>query len=518
MYFFITSKIDSTPSAIELAMIQRQRLFTKHRVPALIVTRNFVRDLHTNMHKIGFDDDFQVNMYDYFQGTTDYDGQPLTATNYPRVTGETLERISNNEFDVVQREQRQKAIMLNGDGNVDYVDILNPQGAVSRRDYYDTRGYLTVAQYFDENQNIVLEQHCNLQEQPVLETFFRPNEKQQPVATHQRLLNFQGGNYEFEDWDQLTAFFLDALNKEYGGHGTMIVDRSDAGMNPIVKMTSTARKYEFLHSNFTLDPLDVVNSPIVPYTQIGLDHADQMAGFILSTQEECDDMTDHIHNVIPTIAIPVGSVSDEQLAARPIDFADRTDGKIIAVARLSEEKNLEQLIKAVAYVHGKQSNVSLDIYGYGDSWTGFKEENRLRALVSSQRWQSFITFKGFQRDLIAVYDQAQLMVLTSKYEGFNLGILEGLSHGVPVVAYDIKYGPATMIEDGQNGRLIEPNNLVELGKVILGLLQQPDQLARMSERAYGNSSRFSEAMIWQRWNDQVVQPDIQVMRGAATYG
>ncbi|WCJ49049.1 hypothetical protein OFA97_10685 [Lactiplantibacillus plantarum] len=43
MYFFITSKIDSTPSAIELAMIQRQKLFTKHRVPALIVTRNFVQ-------------------------------------------------------------------------------------------------------------------------------------------------------------------------------------------------------------------------------------------------------------------------------------------------------------------------------------------------------------------------------------------------------------------------------------------------------------------------------------------
>lgn len=52
MYFFITSKIDSLPSAIELAMIQRQKLFTKHRVPALIVTRNFVRDLHQNMKKL----------------------------------------------------------------------------------------------------------------------------------------------------------------------------------------------------------------------------------------------------------------------------------------------------------------------------------------------------------------------------------------------------------------------------------------------------------------------------------
>ncbi|MGY5303416.1 glycosyltransferase [Lactiplantibacillus plantarum] len=176
------------------------------------------------------------------------------------------------------------------------------------------------------------------------------------------------------------------------------------------------------------------------------------------------------------------------------------------------------MIKAVAYVHEKQSNVTLDIYGYGDSWTGFKEENRLRALVSSQRWQSFITFKGFERDLTPVYNQAQLMVLTSQYEGFNLGILEGLSHGVPVVAYDIKYGPATMITDGENGRLITPNNLVELGKVILTLLQHPKQLAKMSERAYGNSSRFSEAMIWQQWNDHVIQPDIQAMRGVTTNG
>lgn len=518
MYFFITSKIDSTPSAIELAMINRQRLFTKHRVPAMIVTRNYVRDLHQNMHQVGLDDEFVVNMYDYFQGTTDYEGDPLTAANYPRVKGETLVRVNTREFDVIQRNQRRKRIVLNPKGNIDYVDILNPQDAVSRRDYYDTRGFLSVAQYFDENQIIVFEQHLNPKRQPVLETFFRPNEHHEPVATHQRVLNYKGNTYEFEDWDQLTAFFLDAINTEFGGHGTMIVDRSDAGMHPLVEMTTTARKYEFLHSNFTLDPLDVVNSPIVPYTQIGLDHADQMNGFIMSTQAECDDMTNHIHNIVPTIGIPVGSVSDERLDAQPVDFSKRQAGKVIAVARLSVEKQLDQLIKAIAYVHEKLPQVTLDIYGYGDSWTGFKEEKRLRNLVNSQQWQSFISFKGFVHDLTPVYDQAQMMVLTSQYEGFNLGILEALSHGVPVVAYDVKYGPSDMIEDGQNGRLIPANNLVELGKVILGLLRQPEQLAEMSEAAYGRSSQSSEAKVWQKWNDHVVQPDIQAMRGVATYG
>ncbi len=518
MYFFVTSKIDSTPSAIEIAMINRQRLFTEHRVPALILTRNFVRDLHKNMHIVGLDDEYLINMYDYFQGTTDYEGPAMTAAAYPRVDGEVLERVNPGQFDVIQREIRQKSLILNPQGNVDYVDIYNPQGAVSRRDYYDTRGFLTVAQYFDHQQSIVLEQHCNLQQQPVLETYFRPNGKGQPVATHQRLLNYHGQNYEFENWDQLTAFFLDAVNVEYGDHGTMIVDRSDAGMHPMVQMKSRARKYEFMHSNFTLDPTDVVNSPIVPYTQVWLDHSTQMNGFICSAQAVCDDMTNHIHNVVPTIAIPVGSVSDEQLAKKPVDFKQRTAGKVIAIARLSEEKNLDQLIKAVAYVHEKLPQTTLDIYGYGDSWTGFKEEKRLRALVKTQQWQSFINFKGFAQDLDAVYDDAQMMVLTSRYEGFNLGLLEGLSHGVPAVTYDIKYGPSDMIADGKNGRLIPANNLVELGKVMLSLLQRPEQLAQMSENAYGMSGRFSEAMVWQKWNDQVIQPDIRAMRGVATYG
>ena len=43
-------------------------------------------------------------------------------------------------------------------------------------------------------------------------------------------------------------------------------------------------------------------------------------------------------------------------------------------------------------------------------------------------------------------------------EGFSLSLLESLSHGVPVISYDIKYGPAEMINNGENGYLIQKDD------------------------------------------------------------
>ena len=40
-------------------------------------------------------------------------------------------------------------------------------------------------------------------------------------------------------------------------------------------------------------------------------------------------------------------------------------------------------------------------------------------------------------------------------EGFSLALLESLAHGVPTISYNIKYGPKEMINNGENGYLIE---------------------------------------------------------------
>ena len=52
------------------------------------------------------------------------------------------------------------------------------------------------------------------------------------------------------------------------------------------------------------------------------------------------------------------------------------------------------------------------------------------------------------------YSDAYLSLITSNMEGFSLALLESLAHGVPVISYDIKYGPNELITPDFNGYLI----------------------------------------------------------------
>ena len=66
--------------------------------------------------------------------------------------------------------------------------------------------------------------------------------------------------------------------------------------------------------------------------------------------------------------------------------------------------------------------------------------------------------RGFLSQLDQEYSDAYLSLITSNMEGFSLALLESLSHGVPVISYDIKYGPSELISPDINGYLIPKND------------------------------------------------------------
>jgi len=123
----------------------------------------------------------------------------------------------------------------------------------------------------------------------------------------------------------------------------------------------------------------------------------------------------------------------------------------------------------------------------------------LRKLVAELDLKSVVTFNDYTTDLTSVYNHAQLAMLTSRAEGFALALLEGQAHGVPQIAYDVKYGPRDIIKDGQDGRLVPVNDEQSLAQAMIDLLNNPEQLAAFSQQAYKDSERFSTTAVWQRW-------------------
>ncbi len=74
---------------------------------------------------------------------------------------------------------------------------------------------------------------------------------------------------------------------------------------------------------------------------------------------------------------------------------------------------------------------------------------------------------------------------------------------MPIIANDIKYGPSDVVIDRQDGLLTKNGDIDGLAQAIIRLLQDQDQLAKMSKNAYADSERYSEPNVMKLWNELV---------------
>ena len=78
-------------------------------------------------------------------------------------------------------------------------------------------------------------------------------------------------------------------------------------------------------------------------------------------------------------------------------------------------------------------------------------------------------------------------------------MVEAQSHGLPIIANDIKYGPADVVIAGQDGLLTKNGDIDGLAKAIVSLLTDQDRLVKMSANAYADSKSYSEPNVMKLW-------------------
>lgn len=154
----------------------------------------------------------------------------------------------------------------------------------------------------------------------------------------------------------------------------------------------------------------------------------------------------------------------------------RLPGEIVAVGRLSPEKDFASLIAAFAVLRDERP-VHLTILGEGP------ERPALERLVRVLDLEDSVSMPGFVDEPAAFLTRAALFVSASRHEGFGNAIVEALACGTPVVATDVPHGPREILIDGQCGRLVPPGNLHALiAGMRMALDAKPDRTA-MRRRA-----------------------------------
>ena len=168
--------------------------------------------------------------------------------------------------------------------------------------------------------------------------------------------------------------------------------------------------------------------------------------------------------------------------------------RVVAVARYSHEKGIDLLLKAWAETEKGCSDWRLDVYGDGDT----KPYEQLIDSLGIDR--SRCSLHGRTNNVEQEYVNSSLFVLSSRFEGFGMVLIEAMACGLPVVAFDCPWGPRSIILDGVDGLLAENNNPEALSSCILKVINNPKSCLLMAGNAINNVKRFRLENITQQWN------------------
>jgi glycosyltransferase involved in cell wall biosynthesis len=167
----------------------------------------------------------------------------------------------------------------------------------------------------------------------------------------------------------------------------------------------------------------------------------------------------------------------------PVRFALRTQSKeearqslgvnpdtqmILAVGRICRQKNYLMLLEAIKSL---QMTNKFCLYIVGGVYEA-DEKERIDRFVAENNLVKKVNFVDFTHDVQSYYEAADLLVLSSAWEGFGNVLVEALAYGLPIVSSRCNYGPAEILADGEFGVLVAVNDYVAMGQAIQQVLEQ----------------------------------------------
>lgn len=166
---------------------------------------------------------------------------------------------------------------------------------------------------------------------------------------------------------------------------------------------------------------------------------------------------------------------------------------ILAVGRLAFQKGFEFLLQAFKSVSQKNPEWSLVILGEGS------ERASLEAMVKALEIEDRVHLPGRHADPMSVMEQAPIFVMSSRYEGFPIVLLEALACGTPSISFNCPSGPSDVIRHGIDGILVPPEDVGALADAMQDLMTHPEKREKLALRAKEVTDRFGEERVMGMW-------------------
>ncbi|MDF2476034.1 MAG: putative lipopolysaccharide biosynthesis protein [Sphingobacterium sp.] len=309
------------------------------------------------------------------------------------------------------------------------------------------------------------------------------------------------------------SIFRSQLEKESNGKVTFLSDKSIYNPFLVLKMGRLMKGYDVIHVH--LFPalywavfakiLYFINVPII-YTEHSTDNnrrhskvfkvIDRFVYRRLSfigciSNATLDNLAEHLgnHQKMKVInnGIDISKFTDKSFRANTVQFFDNQDSNdkiLIQVSSFRVQKDHETLINSLLFL---PKFVKLLLVGEGPL-----KESRV-AQVKKLKLEERVLFLGLRSDISSLLNASDIVVLSSKNEGFGLAIVEGMACKKPVLASNIK-GLNEIVAG--HGILFERGNEKDLAMRILELINDKNHYDSIAEKCYKRAMDFSiEIMV-----------------------
>lgn len=233
---------------------------------------------------------------------------------------------------------------------------------------------------------------------------------------------------------------------------------------------------------------------------------DRFDAVIWPTASQEDDVAERFGAHEGSIAIPTPITPDAR--SRP---HRRRSREILMVNRLVDQKRVDSAIDSWPRVLRSVPDAQLHIYGDGPL------RAPLQGLIDDRGLTQSVHLHGHSDRVRDAMAGSTAFLSTSSFEGQNLAIGEALASGLPVVAFDVCYGPRDYV--GEGGILVAPGDTEGVASALAALLLDDTARAEMSERAREQSRRLSPEAVGTTFarllHDVVARPAKQRTAGSA---
>lgn len=502
-YFFLIGGIFVHPTAIEIQACVRAKLFKKHLgITPTIITHGYSAYLPYDFQKYaqetGLDLDIPIfSLFDFYCDkilpAAENQIQNLPTSSNITYTADTEDP---NKYWGMINEQLRAYVEYHPETQlidyINYIDTSRDDVEVIKRDVYDSQGYLSTTSVVEPK---------NKQDQI---KYFLDRKGRRRLTIHEKTANISNKlkifahnkhgmtTNIFNSKDELVADFLQKLADLYPQDELYFIVE-----HPIYYQALRKLKHQNAHTISVFHAIQTT-TPDVEHAAFHGHFAGTLAEYkiqpamktVILTEQQKQDIEKRLCQADNLYVIP----NTLNHFPKPIDFEKRDRFLLTALVRLNPTKQIDKMIAMFAIVHQAVPQAKLDIYGTGEL------QDSLQTQIDDLGLSNTITLKGFTNDSYAVFENAGLSLLTSSSEALPLVIMESLVCGCPFISFDIKYGPTALIEDGQNGYLIPPNDIQGMAEKIIYLLNNPQRHKEMSHQAYYGEKSFSMENVANQWS------------------